>query len=319
MFFIEKPLNWFFAKSPFANKLDLSLAQDSVTQEIERNGILLGNLLSKQNASIKPSSITSLKDVEFRVFSQFGEDGIIQYLISKIDIPNPIFVEFGVENYKESNTRFLLMANNWNGMVIDSSEYNVNSIQSSAYYWMHSICAQKAFITSENINDLISSKGIKDDIGILSIDIDSVDYWVWDSINIISPRIVICEWNGTFGPDLCVTVPKKNTDNRYKYHLSGAFFGASYKALKKLGQDKGYSLLGSNSSGNNLFFIRNDLSHNFINLIHNAEYLESTFCDFKDSNGEHLYISREDRLNLLSNCDIYDISQGKVVKLKSLL
>ena len=105
----------------------------------------------------------------------------------------------------------------------------------------------------------------------------------------------------------------------HKYHLSGAFFGASYKALKKLGQDKGYSLLGSNSSGNNLFFIRNDLSHNFINLIQNAEYLESTFCDFKDSNGEHLYISREERLNLLSNCDIYDIPQGKVVKLKSLL
>ena len=123
--------------------MDLSLAQESVTHEIERNAILLGNLLSKQNASIKPSSITSLKDVEFRVFSQFGEDGIIQYLIGKIDIPNPIFVEFGVENYKESNTRFLLMANNWNGMVIDSSEYNVNSIQSTAYYWMHSICAQE--------------------------------------------------------------------------------------------------------------------------------------------------------------------------------
>src|ERR1700744_5508213 len=62
--------------------------------------------------------VSSINEVEFQVFSQFGDDGIIQWLISKIDIPNKTFIEFGVENYIESNTRFLLINNKWKGLVI---------------------------------------------------------------------------------------------------------------------------------------------------------------------------------------------------------
>src|SRR5579859_7257876 len=61
----------------------------------------------------------SLQEAEFRVFSQWGEDGIIQYLLSKVAIAHDTFVEFGVGNYRESNTRFLLTNNNWRGLIID--------------------------------------------------------------------------------------------------------------------------------------------------------------------------------------------------------
>ena len=68
---------------------------------------------------------TDLNQFEFKVYSQFGEDGIIQFIINNIDIKNKIFVEFGVENYEEANTRFLLENNNWKGLVIDSSKENI--------------------------------------------------------------------------------------------------------------------------------------------------------------------------------------------------
>src|SRR5688572_7914562 len=45
-----------------------------------------------------------LADAEFRVFSQFGDDGIIQYLIHHLNVAPTSFVEFGVESYMESNT-----------------------------------------------------------------------------------------------------------------------------------------------------------------------------------------------------------------------
>ena len=92
-------------------------------------------------AANKNRSIQSLDEVEFQVFSQRGEDGIIQYLISKIDIPNKIFVEFGVENYTESNTRFLLINNNWAGLVIDGSKENVRFIKNDFIYWKYDLTA----------------------------------------------------------------------------------------------------------------------------------------------------------------------------------
>ena len=97
-------------------------------------------------------NIASLDEVEFQVFSQRGEDGVIQYIINKIEIPNKVFVEFGVETYTESNTRFLLMNNNWSGLIIDGSKKNINFIKRDFIYWKYDITALESFITKDNIN-----------------------------------------------------------------------------------------------------------------------------------------------------------------------
>lgn len=76
----------------------------------------------------------NIHDTEFSVFSQFGDDGIIQYLINNIDIRHQKFIEFGVENYTESNTRFLLINNNWKGLVIDGNKSNINYIKNDPIY-----------------------------------------------------------------------------------------------------------------------------------------------------------------------------------------
>src|SRR5688572_5152319 len=135
-------------------------------------------------------SINSLHDVEFQVFSQWGDDGIIQYLINKIEITNKIFVEFGVENYRESNTRFLLINNNWSGLVIDGSKDNIDYIKKDTVTWAYDLHSKCSFITKENINQIISGfleKGYEKEIGILSIDIDGNDYWIWKEISVVNP------------------------------------------------------------------------------------------------------------------------------------
>ena len=117
--------------------------------------ILLGRLLSDQYSK---SNFDKISDYEFQVFSQWGEDGIIQHLVRKLNISNKIFVEFGVETYHEANTRFLLMKDNWSGLIIDGSKANIDLIKNQSLYWRYSLTAVEAFITAENINSIMCYK-----------------------------------------------------------------------------------------------------------------------------------------------------------------
>ena len=117
----------------------------------------------------------TLRDAEFRAFSQFGEDGIIQWLIARVPIDRERFVEIGAGNYGESNTRFLLEHDNWTGTVIDSGEAHIRYVAGTDLAWRHTIECVSAFVTRDNVNDLVGNG----DLGLLSIDIDGNDYWVW--------------------------------------------------------------------------------------------------------------------------------------------
>ena len=139
--------------------------------DVHKSLLINGKILATLNN--QKQDIASLDEVEFQIFSQRGEDGIIQYIINKIEIPNPVFIEFGVETYVESNTRFLLMNNNWSGLVIDGSKKNINFIKNDFIYWKYNITAVESFITKDNINSLISSYTKIEDIGLLSVDIGS--------------------------------------------------------------------------------------------------------------------------------------------------
>lgn len=189
------------------------------------------------------------------MFSQWGEDGIIQWLIRQIPIQNETFIEFGVEDYRESNTRFLLEENNWSGMIIDGSKQNIELVKKEDLYWRYDLNAIKAFITRENINELLMRSRFDKDLGLLSIDIDGNDYWVWEKINVVEPRIVICEYNPIFGSNRAVSVPYRADFYRTKAHYSNLFFGCSLKALVMLAEQKGYTFIGTNSNACNAFLL----------------------------------------------------------------
>lgn len=202
--------------------------------------------------------IASLDDVEFRVYSQWGEDGIIDWLVERIDVSAERFVEFGVESYVESNTRFLLKQRNWKGLVIDRSEEYVRLIKNDEISWRHDLTALAHFITRDNINALFTRGGFAGPIGLLSIDIDGMDYWVWERVSAVRPDIVICEYNAAFGDVHPLTIPHNADFERFKAHHSGCYFGASIDALCRLAARKGYSLVGTNSAGCNAFFVLNE-------------------------------------------------------------
>ncbi|HVN49161.1 MAG TPA: hypothetical protein VMU30_10135, partial [Bacteroidota bacterium] len=225
------------------------------------NRVLLGQILSKDVQT--KQNIRDLSEVEFKIFSQHREDGIIQYLIHHIVIPNKTFVEFGVTDYRESNTRFLLFNNNWRGLIMDAGKKHISRIRSSDFYWQYDITAVHTFITKENINQLLLDHNVKGDIGLLSIDIDGNDYWVWEAITVIQPRIVVCEYNSIFGKKSAVTIPYQANFYRTSAHFSNLYFGASLKALCLLAEKKGYAFIGADSSGVNAFFVRKDLAQNF--------------------------------------------------------
>ncbi len=201
----------------------------------------------------------SWHEQEFRVFSQWGEDGLIRHLVTQVPVPRRIFVEFGVEDYQEANTRFLLANGGWSGLVMDASEANVQAIRRDPLFWQHNLKARQAFVTRENVNQLLAEQGLSGDIGLVSIDIDGNDYWVWEALTAISPAIVVIEYNARFGPDRAVTVPYDAGFDRAKAHPSMIYYGASLRALWLLGERRGYALVGCNSAGNNAFFVRRDL------------------------------------------------------------
>ncbi|MFO7446659.1 MAG: hypothetical protein R6W90_09840 [Ignavibacteriaceae bacterium] len=292
--------------SPLLKKYDI------LNNQIEENRILTARILINE---MRKSEYTpeNISDFEFKVFSQRGEDGIIQYLISRVAIYNPVFVEFGVEDYTESNTRFLMVNNNWQGLIMDSDEGNIKKIKKRDIFWQYDITAVNAFITKENINKLIESNGINGDIGLLSIDIDGNDYWIWEAINIISPRIVICEYNSVFGYKEAVTVPYSERFNRTEKHYSNLYFGASLKALCILAQKKGYIFVGSNSAGSNAFFVREDTAQNLKPVDCEKGYVESKFRESRDKSGNLTFLSGKNRINQIGDLYLFDVitKQGK--------
>ncbi len=271
----------------------------------------LGQIQSSLNS--QKNSISKLCEVEFQIFSQFGDDGIIQYLINKIEIQNKIFIEFGVENYKESNTRFLLINNKWSGLVIDGDTKNIDFIKSDVIYSNFDLHVECSFITKDNINNIIANflkRGYPSEIGLLSIDIDGNDYWIWKEINNINPVIVIIEYNSLFGPEKPWTIPYQDDFYRLKIDPLFQYWGVSIAALCHLGEDKGYDFIGCNSQGNNAYFIRKDKRGIFRKLSAAEGYNKALFREYLPDGFKIL--SFEERLNLIRGKPIFNVIDNSV-------
>lgn len=263
---------------------------EGVKEDNEETRLLIGSLLAKNVNNVK-----SIKDSEFKVFSQFGDDGIIQFLINIICPVSEKFIEFGVENYKESNTRFLLGHNNWQGLVIDGSLANINYIKSSPIFWRYDLTAVHSFITVENINHILESNGFNGKVGLLSIDIDGNDYWVWQAITVTDADIVVAEYNSLFGAERAITVPYQSDFFRGNAHYSYLYFGASLPALHDLAQSKGYAFVGCNQAGNNAYFVKKHLLKLLPTLSINDGFVASRFREGRDKKGKLTFANEETR------------------------
>lgn len=301
---------------PFTKSSRLQREVAAVREEIDSLKILAAQPLIQNIRNGK--SFASLREAEFKVFSQFGDDGIIQYLVHHLAPLPDSFVEFGVENYRESNTRFLLLNDNWRGLVLDGSQRCIRDIQTNGSYWRHTLTAKWAWITRDNINQLLGDAGFTGKIGLLSIDIDGNDYWVWEKLDVVDPVVTIVEYNSIFGPDLAVAIPYDANFVRHRAHYSGQFWGASLSALTILANRKGYSLVGCNSAGNNAYFIRNDKVLDLRPLSPREAFVDARFRDSRDASGNLTCLSGNRRFEEIAHLEVYDLDRAVHASLGSL-
>ena len=251
-----------------------------------------------------------INDAGFKVFSQHDDDGIIQYLIQRLKLPRS-FIEFGAEDYEEANTRFLLLRDGrWRGLILDGDPENIDYILRGEVYWRHDLTAVTAVVTRENADDLFAAHGFAGEIGILSIDLDGVDYWVWEASTIVQPVIVIIEYNSVFGCDSAISVPYHPAFQRTAAHYSNLYFGASLPALTHLAERKGYALVGSNSAGNNAYFVRRDRLGPLRSLTAAEGYIRSVFRESIDPAGVPTFLSGDARRQAIADLPVVDVVTG---------
>ncbi len=281
--------------------------------EIQKELVIKAKLLSLKNKNLK--KIKDLSEVEFQVYSQWGEDGIIDWLVNKSpDIPKS-FLEIGTENYKESNTRFLLINKNWDGFIIEADKSSVKDIKSQRIYWRHNLTVENTFISQNNINTIIKKNNIPRKLGLLSLDIDGVDYWILKKLSVLDPSIIICEYNSLFGQKKAITVPYKNNYIRSNEHFSNLFYGASIRAFINLLKKRNYFFIGTNSAGNNAFFVKQNIWKKINKLITDKKIFESKFRESRNSNGKLTFLNKKKSLQLIKNKTVIDLKNNKKRKL----
>ena len=201
---------------------------------------------------------------EFGVYSQNGEDGILLYIYSQVGTTNRAFVEFGIQDGRECNSANLAINFGWHGLLMELTEHDVLSARE--YYKamlgerQADVKIRQQLVTAENINGILKEEQVVPEPDLFCIDIDSNDYWVWKAIDAVRPRVMIVEYNPVYGPTRSLTIPyQQGAFNRFDWHFSGFYFGASLTALTYLGEEKGYVLVGCDSTGTNAIFVRRDV------------------------------------------------------------
>ncbi|MDB5807785.1 MAG: hypothetical protein JWN73_5107 [Betaproteobacteria bacterium] len=193
----------------------------------------------------------------WKVYSQNDEDGILAEIFRRIGAPQRSFVEFGCGDGMENNSLYLL-SQGWRGLWIDGSENNAAAIGRAYAPLLASRLLQfsHSFVTRDNIDALIAAADLGPEIDLLSIDLDGNDYHVWEAISAARARVVVVEYNAKFRPpnDWCMAY-----DAGHEW-IKTDFMGASLEALTRLGEARGYQLVGCTIIGANAFFVRRDLA-----------------------------------------------------------
>jgi hypothetical protein len=268
----------------------------------------VGALQSRWVAELDADQI---ERAEFRVFSQFGEDGIIQFLVQRVPIEHRVFVEFGVEDYSEANTRFLLVNDAWRGLIIDAGTAHRRFLHDSRLIWRTTVDAASAFIDRDNVNETIRNGGVSGEIGLLSIDIDGNDYWVLEAIDCVSPQILVVEYNSAFGPERAVTVPYDHGFVRERGHFSHLYWGASLAAMVRVAGAKGFALVAGNRAGNNAFFVRREALGDIPERSPSGCWRPAQFRESRSPEGELTLISDDsEKLRLLRELPLVDLGDG---------
>ena len=218
--------------------------------------------------------VPSFSEVGFRCFSQFEEDGILLLIFAVLGTTNRTAVEICAGNGTESMTANLILNHGWWGHLFDGNQRNVDQgrefFSNSKDTWLYPPRFNQAWITAENVNEVIRNSGIEGDIDLLALDIDGMDYWVWKAIECIRPRVVVCETHNVIGPEDALTVPY---DPNFRI-TTPDYHSASLAAMTKLAEQKGYRLVGTHRYGFNAFFVSREIAADRLPAVTPAQCLQ---------------------------------------------
>ena len=233
--------------------------------------MLLKSYFEEMNTEKGP---VDFKEIGFNVYSYTYEDGIFLYIFSQIGMTNKKIVDIGAGTFRGSSGANLIINHGFTGLLIEGNHENVKLLQD--YYSNHPETRYdpptviEALVTRENINQILEEHQYQGDVDLLCIDIDGMDYWIWQAIDVIQPRVVVIEYQDILGPELSWTVPYSPDFNVQHYEVnktSNNYCGASLRAFAKLGQQKKYRLVGCNRGGWNAFFVKSDLGRDVLHTV----------------------------------------------------
>jgi len=230
------------------------------TSSATRSG-LAAIYMQYRMAALDGRALPPIEECGLRVFSQTEEDGTLLRIFGAIGMDTQTFIEIGCADGLENNSANLCLNFGWYGLMIDGDEQLIARARQfherawNATSWLHRPLIECHMVTPENVNQLIADAGFNGNIDLLSIDIDSHDYWVWEAIEGVRPRVVVMEINPTFG-DRSLVVPYTGKPTR---QMHPDYYGASLSALAILGCRLGYRLVAVNRLGFNAFFVQRDL------------------------------------------------------------
>jgi hypothetical protein len=240
-------------------KTSVEFDQESVAQQTQRT-IVNQYCLAKQ-AGYAP--YPNIRDAGFRVYSQFEEDGIILYVLAMIGFKSRRVVEMCCGTGNECMSANLILNHGFEGFLFDGS---LDCIQRAKEFFankkdclLFSPTLTQAWITAEDVNDLISNAGCTGEVDLLSLDLDGNDYWIMRAIKAINPRLIIAECNDFIPSDRSITIP-------YDPNFSVSnwdYIGTSLLAMQRLCRQRGYRMIGAHRHGFNVLFLRNDEGEEF--------------------------------------------------------
>ena len=277
------------------------------------------------NMREKYHKIKKLFEVDYKIFSQNGEDGILDYLLYQLGIQKPKFLEIGVGDYSECNTRFIFERCSSKGTIIDLLDNLEEKVKKNVLLWKGELNIINKNINSENILKILNEYDTLNQLDLFSLDIDGIDYWILEKMPQNFSKIVVLEYNPSFGAELEITVPNIDNFNRTQYHYSNLCFGMSLKAAINLMDKKNFYFVGTNLFRNNAFFVSKDFIKEkfFKDLEVNDLYssIDANFTENRDVSGNLNYLKSKKRIEKILDCEVVDLSNYKneIVTLKSLL
>jgi hypothetical protein len=207
--------------------------------------------------------ILPLEQVGFSRFSEFEEDGHLLYLLTLAGSASRTVVEISSQDGRTCMATNLLVHHRWRGFLFDGDSVFVD--EGRRFFANHPATRalppvmKSEWFTRDNVNRVLASAGVPDDIDVLSLDIDGNDLHLWNAMT-MRPRILICEFNNAVPSELSLTIPYRADFNYAVLPPDQAFFrSASLAAYVAVSRRKGYRLVGMNAHGFNAIFLRDDV------------------------------------------------------------